>query len=184
MDIPHNGTTLRSLPQWPDYWAGSDGNIYSTKKGDTPVQLSPMKTLYRTTMRHPFMAVTMYATHIRKPSNPREMRPTPCLIHRLVASVWLPPRPSPDHAIDHVDGDRSNNTPQNLEWVTVRENAQRWHRQNPNYNRDRATLTPDDVREIRRLKGTMNNRTIAEQYGISVGHVSHVHCYRVWKDIV
>ncbi len=40
------------------------------------------------------------------------------LVHRLVAEAFELPRLPDQVEVDHVDGDRSNNSPYNLEWVT------------------------------------------------------------------
>jgi hypothetical protein len=44
-------------------------------------------------------------------------------VHRLVAHVFLPPRPSPEHEVRHIDGDKRNNSDNNLAWGTRSENA-------------------------------------------------------------
>jgi hypothetical protein len=44
-------------------------------------------------------------------------------VHVLVALHHLPPRPSPDHEVRHLDGDKSNRCAENLAWGTARENA-------------------------------------------------------------
>ena len=41
------------------------------------------------------------------------------LVHRLVAEAFELPRLPDQVEVDHVDGDRSNNSPYNLEWVTT-----------------------------------------------------------------
>eukprot|EP00438_Fugacium_kawagutii_P020122 Skav226974 [mRNA] locus=scaffold51:413605:414687:- [translate_table: standard] len=48
-------------------------------------------------------------------------------VHRLVAYAFLGPPPTLEHTqINHKDGSRSNNSLENLEWVTPAQNA--WHR--------------------------------------------------------
>lgn len=44
-------------------------------------------------------------------------------VHRLVAFSYLPPRPSPEHEVRHLDGNKSNNLASNLAWGTRSENA-------------------------------------------------------------
>lgn len=48
-------------------------------------------------------------------------------IHILVLEAFEGFRPSPKHTADHLDGDRSNNSLGNLEWVKHVENVRRYH---------------------------------------------------------
>ena len=45
-----------------------------------------------------------------------------CSIHRLVAEAFLP-NPLGLRDVDHIDGNRTNNNPTNLRWVTHKENC-------------------------------------------------------------
>jgi hypothetical protein len=46
------------------------------------------------------------------------------LVHRLVGAEWVPGHFDGAH-IDHLDGDKTNNRAENLEWVTASENTRR-----------------------------------------------------------
>lgn len=48
------------------------------------------------------------------------------LVHRLIAEAFLPSRPDRDF-VNHIDGDKSNNSVENLEWCTRSENMQHAH---------------------------------------------------------
>lgn len=43
-------------------------------------------------------------------------------VHRIVATAFHGPAPSPQHVVDHIDTNRRNNRPENLRWVTRLEN--------------------------------------------------------------
>lgn len=44
-------------------------------------------------------------------------------VHKLVAAEFLPEKPSHQHEIRHLDGDKTNNNASNLAWGTRKENA-------------------------------------------------------------
>lgn len=48
---------------------------------------------------------------------------TKAVIHRYVARLFLPPKPSSKHQVNHKDCNRKNNNISNLEWVTSQENT-------------------------------------------------------------
>ena len=43
-------------------------------------------------------------------------------VHRIVATAFIGSAPSPQHVVDHIDTNRSNNRPENLRWLTKLEN--------------------------------------------------------------
>lgn len=60
-------------------------------------------------------------------------------VHILVALAWLGVKPTPEHEVNHINGDKLDNRPENLEYVTSYENemhakrhglkasGERWH---------------------------------------------------------
>ncbi|MDJ0489126.1 HNH endonuclease [Rhodococcus qingshengii] len=75
-------------------------------------------------------------------------------VARLVAEAFHGLRPTPDHQICHVDGNKLNNRAENLRWGTAKENAadRDSHGTTARGERDGfAKLTDSKVKEIRRL---------------------------------
>ena len=107
------------------------------------------------------------------------------LVHRLVALAFLGEPPSEDHTdVNHIDGDSSNNLPDNLEWTTHQENIT--HAMNVlgrrktigvrRENHHQAKLTQEEVNEIRRLKGKLSGVRVAAMYGVTYHPI-----YRIWN---
>lgn len=45
-------------------------------------------------------------------------------IHTMVAQYFIGEKPSPNHVVNHKDGNKQNNNASNLEWSTIAENTQ------------------------------------------------------------
>ena len=109
-------------------------------------------------------------------------------IHRIVAQTFIPnPRKKPQ--VNHRDSNKLNNHFENLEWVTIKENAHHAFL-NGRYdhmigtNNMNAKLTPKDVREIRRLKGFVTQKELSKRFGIASRNIIAVQKRRVWKQVI
>lgn len=90
------------------------------------------------------------------------------LIHRLVLSTFSP---SPLHLdVNHIDGDKSNNTLSNLEWTTKSENTQHAHRTGLFKNK----LTRDDIKFIRKGEHGLTRQQLADKYHVHVSVIGKV----------
>lgn len=93
------------------------------------------------------------------------------LVHRLLAEHFIP-NPENKPYVNHIDGNPSNNTLDNLEWVTHLENMQHAVRtgltNNKGANHPRAKLTDQEVLEIRDLykHRIFKQWEIGEIYGV------------------
>ena len=108
------------------------------------------------------------------------------LVHRLVALTYLK---VPKLEVNHKNGNRSDCTLGNLEWVTRRENA--YHgisrKEYPTIFRSgesstNSKLTDKKVREIRNMaaEGTRTYKQIASIYGVDNSVISRIVNRQTW----
>jgi len=99
-------------------------------------------------------------------------------VHRLVAMAYLG-TPKEGLEVNHKDGDKHNNKPENLEWVTKSENmlhAARNGLLNIKRGEDShsAKLTQKEVDKIRKMKGLKTYRNIAVLFGVKYSTIAHI----------
>lgn len=110
-------------------------------------------------------------------------------IHRMVAIAFVQ-NPENKKEVNHIDGDRSNNRSENLEWCTAKENiAHAFNKGLMGVRKGQKVgipkLTEDIVIEIRRLHSNkeMSNAKIAKKYKIHTGTVADIINRKNWKHI-
>jgi hypothetical protein len=97
------GEEWRCIPEFPDYLASSHGRV----KHRSPARNPPV--LYA---RRGYPRITILSADARKLSR---------CVHVLVTQAFLGVRPD-GMVTNHIDGDKANNRPDNLEYVTQKEN--------------------------------------------------------------
>ena len=119
-------------------------------------------------------------------------------VHRLIAEHFIP-NPSNLPTVNHIDGDKSNNTIGNLEWCSYKGNMQHaTHIINKmdflSNNPIARKLTIDQVKEIKRripylntIKGTSEYHTIietfADTYNVNPQTIKCIVWGKTWKSI-
>jgi hypothetical protein len=134
-------------------------------------------------------------------------------IHRLVCRAFYGP-PPPDHKeVNHIDGVRTNNILENLEWITVSGNRKHGWILHPNRSysderrhkiseaalkrfkehpekkmcgekNPRSILTNQQVLEIKkRLAQGAIGRRLAKEFGVSPQYISSINRNHKWKTI-
>jgi hypothetical protein len=111
-------------------------------------------------------------------------------IHRAVAEAFLcncfdlP-------EVNHIDGVKSNNHVDNLEWCTRSDNVGHAHKTGLNYSlkgesNPQSKLTEEKVRFIRESisSGEKTNKELSEMFGISNGYISNLVARKKWKHVV
>jgi len=107
---------------------------------------------------------------LRKPSGVRES----FKVHHLVAKQFIgdPPgdlgRRSDDYQVDHIDGDKTNNRPDNLRWVQMSDHQELKKQKGEQAKGEEipsSKLKAEDVREMRsRRKSGESYKSISQDY--------------------
>lgn len=106
-------------------------------------------------------------------------------IHRAVALTFLGPNP-PGMEVAHLDGDQENNRLKNLIYATPTENNGHKvaHGTQPRgSDMVGAKLTEDAVAWIKRNRGSVTQRAMAKQFGVSEMAISQIFTGRTWKHV-
>lgn len=102
-------------------------------------------------------------------------------IHRLVAEYFMD-NPESKPTINHIDGDKSNNHIDNLEWSTYRENMNHAveNRISACGERNgRSKLTQVQVEEIR--NSTLTSVELSTIYGVHKSNINRIKRKEGWK---
>src|SRR5215471_10260979 len=120
---------------------------------------------------------------------------TQIYVHILVAEAFLPPRPTPEHTVNHIDANGKNNHVSNLEWLTPREQfhdtmrrgnadpfgVRKYHRWGEDHWH--ARLTEEMVRVIRHAPERFTIFDLAELFGVDPTHISGIRLRKTWRHV-
>lgn len=146
---PRDDNTLMPLPKYPGYYVSRDGRVYSDKS---------KKFIKCCRKNNGYLAVWFCVNGRYKHE----------YVHRM---VWTAFRGDPGKLyINHIDFNKANNTLENLELVTAKQNC--WHTIN---HRRQPTLKGRYLeKEILALEKTCRNTEISGRLGLSVDAVRTV----------
>lgn len=123
--------------------------------------------------------VNTYGYHLVLLSDKGKTR-TKC-IHRLVAEAFIT-NDEGKPQVNHIDGDKANNTVENLEWCTGQENVLHARDVLGRQISGRRKLTDDDVRDIR--ESSEPYRSLARRYGVCLDTIGGVKQRRTHRNLV
>lgn len=169
---------LRPIPGYGGrYLAGTDGNVYSVWTLVNPTGVPRLrKASYATINRRKWLRLILYS--------PLGRRVTATL-HRLIAAAWLPPRPSRNHIVWFKNGNNLDTRPENLRWISRRAKAKLDgldERMKTSQNKN-LKHTADDIREIRRLAGSVSRRELARRFSYTESAISAILVRRTWAHV-
>jgi len=115
-------------------------------------------------------------------------------VHRLVAQAFIEPVPGKT-CINHIDGDKTNNCVENLEWVTHSENMYHANRIGLHGGSEKQKeaarkngkvmrkLTDDQAKMVHKMYADgMLQREIGEHFGMSQNQISAILLGKVYKE--
>lgn len=105
-------------------------------------------------------------------------------VHKVIAETFI--GPANGLVVNHKDANKDNNRPENLEYISGRDNvlhAYGLDLMNVRGTRNgKATLTDDKVRQIRSMSG--RHDAIAQSVGCTKAQVTQVKTGRTWKHVI
>lgn len=163
---------IKDVHGWEGLYKVSDsGDVLSVRNGSRKLKAVEMQSGY-------------YYVHLcNGKNNTRLVR-----INRLVADAFVPnPKNLPQ--VNHIDGNKKNNSANNLEWCTQSDNIQHsiktGLRKCTGEDNPSAKLSKNDVAEIRALykRGDKNNGTVGlgKRYGVSNVMIGNIVRGKNWK---
>jgi len=162
---------IKIIPKFPDYAITKNGEVFSIR---TNVWLKSYLD------SHKYFQVSLFHGGVRKDK----------LIHHLVLETFGPQRPA-GMECRHLDGNRQNNSLDNLVWGTHQENINdrakhgttALHR---GVNNGRSKLNEEEVRHIYKLYKTRNYtlQKIANIFGVDLSVVWKIGHRKSWKHLL
>lgn len=165
----------RVCADYPDYSVSSFGRVMRTSPGNQPWSV-PGRVLKHDVNKDGHARVTLFTYGIRKKE----------FVHRLVCSAWHGPC-HPDRPIAcHRNDDKSDNTPKNIYWGTIKDNGRDSVRNGKSVRGESvntARLTEAQVVEIRHkaASGALNTE-LAKEYGVPDSNISMIVRGINWKQ--
>lgn len=99
---------LREVKGFKDYYASTNGSIYSRKSG----KLKPLKPWLDSKGNYLMVSLSKNGKNYKR------------LVHRLIAEAFIEQEDGKD-TVDHIDRDKQNNDVSNLRWLSQADNTRR-----------------------------------------------------------
>lgn len=170
------GEEWRPVPEWESFYEASNQGRIRTIGGRWGTTAG-----YR--ILRPYKNQCGYLTVVLS-AQPRKKKVY--FLHRLVAAAFIGERPE-GQFVNHLDGDKLNNRPENLEYVTPKGNKRHASQMGlimRGAEHCHTKLSDDDVRNIRALhEQGWQQKAIAAKYGLHSSTVMRIIFRRTWMHL-
>lgn len=103
-------------------------------------------------------------------------------VHRLVAEKYIP---NPDNLpqVNHKDGNKLNNSVENLEWVSNQQNRNHAVETGLHLSGEACSWSKLDWEKVEFIRSHLNlsNEELGEMFGVSPHTINDVKLYKTWK---
>lgn len=159
-------SNTKTIPGFPEYMACTDGRIYSIKRERWLIPQNRGGGYHYVNLGR---------------SNPRR-------VHRLVAITFLP-NPYNKPQVNHIDGNKTNNSLTNLEWSTASENTAHAYSLGlmniPKHeDRHNSKLSEKDIQFIReQYSNGIKQGLLAKQFSVDPSNISRIVNNKYWIGV-
>ena len=176
-------------------WRGIPTNYAVNEKGEV-MNLTNGNKLSPIVFSSGYYMIGLYITNPEKPEETGKQRLHKVPVHRMVAETFIP-NPENKPEVNHKDGNKLNNSLENLEWVTHQENIHHsfyvlGHKNGPINNTDQtgennaaAKYTNVDIMKVCELlqQNKYTVKEIAAMTGVSIGTIVSIRVGKQWQHI-
>ena len=160
-------TTWRSVVGYEGlYEVSNDGRVRTVEHIANGHTITPRELAIRIYKNQRYARVRLY----------RDGKPKDYVVHRIVAEAFIP-NPYNKPQVNHIDGNRSNNMVENLEWCTASENQRHAYKTGLKDIENTITHTRKKVRQIDAegnvIKIWQSMSEAARELGLHVSNISH-----------
>jgi 5-methylcytosine-specific restriction endonuclease McrA len=171
--------TYKEHPDYPGYYAGSDGEIYSSYKGKIICRdKTSLRKLSAGVCGSGYLQV-----NIKDKNGKRLMR----MNHKIVAECFLKNGFDRTLTVSHKNGRKQDNRPENLVMETLSENHKRKYSHGTHdrgYKNSRALINKNQLKQIRRLlnKGE-KHKMIAQRFNVNRIFITKINTGDRYRDL-